>query len=135
MSYDLHFLRRKDLTLDNIGGILEGEIVKTDPHFITKEIKTKIIESLKSQGLAFDSFENHEESYVELNFPTYQVAMFSSQISISVPYWDINSEEGINKEVKQIVNTLLDNGFTGYDPQREEFITAKYKFQESFYRK
>ena len=30
------------------------------------------------------------------------------------------------------MNTLLDNGFTGFDPQKEEFITTKYKFTKSF---
>lgn len=73
-----------------------------------------------------------DEDYMELNFPTYQVSMFNSQFAISIPYWDSNSNDGINNEVKIITNTFLENGFTGYDPQTEEFIMAKYEFKKSF---
>src|SRR5690606_4945909 len=76
--------------------------------------------------------EKSDEDYLELNFPTYQVSMFDSQFAISVPYWDSNSDDAINNEIKIITNTLLDNGFTGYDPQTEEFIVTKYEFKKNF---
>jgi hypothetical protein len=132
MSYDIYFIKRKDLTSNNIETILESDVSKNDQHFVGKQIMIEIKDKLIQQGLKFEVFEKTDEDYLELNFPTYQVSMFNSQFAISVPYWDSNSNDGINNEIKIITNTLLDNGFTGYDPQTEEFIVAKYEYKKSF---
>ena len=132
MSYDIYFIKRKDLTSKNIETILESDVSKTDQHFVSKQIMLEIKDKLMQQGLKFEVFEKSDEDYLELNFPTYQVSMFNSQFAISVPYWDSNSDNGINNEIKIITNTLLDNGFTGYDPQTEKFIVTKYEFKKSF---
>ena len=132
MSYDIYFIKRKDLTSKNIETILESEVTKTDEHFVSKQKMLDIKDKLIQQGLKFEVFEKSDEDYLELNFPTYQVSMFNSQFAISVPYWDSNSDDGINNEIKIITNTLLDNGFTGYDPQTEEFIVTKYEFKKNF---
>ncbi|MFN8283325.1 MAG: hypothetical protein U0U67_08935 [Chitinophagales bacterium] len=132
MSYDIYFIKRKDLTSNNIETILESDVTKSDQHFVSKQIMHEIKNKLIQQGLKFEVFEKTDEDYLELNFPTYQVSMFNSQFAISVPYWDSNSDDGINNEIKIITNTLLDNGFTGYDPQTEEFIVTKYEFRKSF---
>ena len=132
MSYDIYFIRRKDLTSKNIETILEADVLELDQHFVSKQQMLEVKDKLIQQGLKFEIFEKPDEDYLELNFPTYQVSMFNSQFAISVPYWDRNSNDGINKEIKIIANTLLDNGFTGYDPQTEEFIIAKYEFKKSF---
>ena len=132
MSYDIYFIKRKDLTSKNIETILESEVSKTDEHFVSKQKMLDIKDKLIQQGLKFEVFEKSDEDYLELNFPTYQVSMFNSQFAISVPYWDSNSDDGINNEIKIITNTLLDNGFTGYDPQTEEFIVTKYEFKKNF---
>ena len=58
--------------------------------------------------------------------------MFNSQIAISLPYWDENSNDGVNNEVKQITNVLLSNDLKGFDPQTEDFITEPYEFQKTF---
>lgn len=132
MSYDIYFIKRKDLTSKNIETILESDVSKTDEHFVSKQTMLDIKDKLIQQGLKFDVFEKSDEDYLELNFPTYQVSMFNSQFAISVPYWDSNREDGINNEIKIITNTFLDNGFTGYDPQTEEFIVTKYEFKKNF---
>jgi hypothetical protein len=132
MSYDIYFIKRKDLTSNNIESILESDVSKTDQHFVSKQIMLEIKDKLAKQGLKFEVFEKTDEDYLELNFPTYQVSMFNSQFTISVPYWDSNSDNGINNEINLITNTLLDNGFTGYDPQTEEFIVTKYEFKKNF---
>lgn len=132
MSYDIYFIKRKDLTSNNIETILESDVTKSDQHFVSKQIMLEIKNKLIQQGLKFEVFEKTDEDYLELNFPTYQVSMFNSQFAISVPYWDSNSDDRINNEIKIITNTLLDNGFTGYDPQTEEFIVTKYEFKKSF---
>lgn len=107
-------------------------MLKTDKHFVTKQQMIELKDKLIQQGLKFEVFEKLDEDYMELNFPTYQVSMFNSQFAISIPYWDSNSNDEINNEVKIITNTFLENGFTGYDPQTEEFIMAKYEFKKSF---
>ena len=132
MSYDIYFIKRKDLNSKNIETILESEVSKNDQHFVTKQEMLELKDKLIQQGLKFEVFEKSDEDYLELNFPTYQVSMFNSQFAISVPYWDSNSDDGINNEIKIITNTLLDNGFTGYDPQTEEFIVTKYEFKKNF---
>ncbi|MBK7668783.1 MAG: hypothetical protein IPJ32_16475 [Sphingobacteriaceae bacterium] len=132
MSYDIYFIKSKALSVDNVDNILESEVKSSDEHYISKELMISIKNSLSSQGLKFEAFEQADKNYIELNFQTYQVSMFDSQIAISVPYWDSNKNDGINKEIKLITNVLLDNGFTGYDQQTGEFITTKYQFQKSF---
>ena len=133
MSYSIDFIKTKNLNFDNIYDLLET----TDPNpeneiFIEKELMNKIITELKEIGLEFEICEGKDRDYFELNFPTYQVSMFNSEIAISIPYWDQNSNEGISMEVKQITNTLIENGFTGFDSQTEEFITEQYEFQTAF---
>lgn len=132
MSYDIYFIKRKDLNSKNIETILESDVSKTDQHFVSRQTMIQIKNKLIQQGLEFEVFEKTDEDYLELNFPTYQVSMFDSQFAISVPYWDSNSDDQINNEIKIITNTFLDNGFTGYDPQTEKFIATKYEFKKNF---
>jgi hypothetical protein len=133
MSYDIYFIKKKDLNSENVYDILET----TEPNpeneiYISKDFMKSLIEQLKSEGLEFEIFEGKDEDYFELNFPTYQLSMYNSQLAISLPYWDENSSEGINKEIKQIANVFLKNDFTGFDPQTEEFITEPYELQKTF---
>lgn len=132
MSYDIYFIKRKDLTLNNIEAILESDALTTDNHFIRKQLMIKIKDKLVKQGLKFEVFEESNEGYLELNFPTYQVSMYNNQFEISVPYWNSNSNDGINNEIKIIINTFLEEGFTGYDQQTGEFIVSKYEFKRTF---
>jgi len=133
MSYDIYFIKKKDLNSDNVYDILETTEPKSDNEiFISKDLMKSLIEQLKSEGLEFETFEGKDEDYFELNFPTYQLSMFNSQVAISFPYWDENSNDGVNKEIKQITNVLLSNDLKGFDPQTEEFITEPYEFQKTF---
>ena len=133
MSYDIYFIKKKDIKSENVYKILET--IEPNPEneiYISKDFMKSLIEQLKSEGLEFDTFEGKGEDYFELNFPTYQLSMFNSQLAISLPYWDQNSSEVTNKEIKQITNIFLKNDFTGFDPQTEEFITEPYEFQKTF---
>jgi len=133
MSYEIYFIKKKDLNSDNIYDVMETIEPKSDNEiFLSKDFMKSLIEQLKSEGLEFEIFEGKDEDYFELNFPTYQLSMFNSQIAISLPYWDENSNDGVNKEVKQITNVLLYNELKGFDPQTEEFITESYEFQQTF---
>lgn len=132
MSYEIYFIKRKDLTSKNIEKILESEALKTDNHFINKHKMLELKDKFIQQGLKFSVFEKPNEDYIELNFPTYQVSMFNNQFAISATYWESNSNDVINNEIKLITNILLDNGFTGYDPQTEEFILSKYEINKTY---
>ncbi len=133
MSYDIYFIKKKDLNPDSVYDILETTESNSDNEiFISKDFMQSLIKELKSDGLEFEIFEGKDEDYFELNFPTYQLSMFNNQIAISLPYWDENSNDGINKEVKQITNVLLRNDLKGFDPQTEEFITEPYELQKTF---
>ena len=133
MSYDIYFIKKKDLNSENVYDIMETTEPKPDNEiFISKDFMKSLIEQLNSEGLEFKIFKGKDEDYFELNFPTFQLSMFNSQIAISLPYWDENSNDGVNNEVKQITNVLLSNDLKGFDPQTEDFITEPYEFQKTF---
>jgi hypothetical protein len=133
MSYDIYFLKKKDLNSENVYDILETTEPNPDNEiYLSKDDMKTLIEDLRSEGLDFEVFEGQDEDYYELNFPTFQLSMFNGQISISLPYWDQNSNDGINKEVKIITNVLLENDLTGFDPQTGDFIIEPYEIQGTF---
>ena len=133
MSYDIYFIKKKDLNSENVYDIMETTEPKPDNEiFISKDFMKSLIEQLNSEGLEFKIFKGKDEDYFELNFPTFQLSMFNSQIAISLPYWDENSNDGVNNEVKQTTNVLLSNDLKGFDPQTEDFITEPYEFQKTF---
>jgi hypothetical protein len=133
VSYEIYFIKKKDLKAENANLILESaKPTESDELFVSKDLMLEIKTILKEKGLSFEVFESKSEDYIELNFPTYQISMFNSQIAISLPYWDSNSNDGINKEIKIITNVLIENGFTGFDPQTEQIINEKFEFQKAF---
>ena len=132
MSYVIHFIKSKNLTINEAYSLLESESNSESETFVSKGLMSKIITQIKSQGLAFELFEDKKKDHFELTFSSYQLAMFNSEIALAIPYWDENSNEGINKEIKLITNILIDNGFTGFDSQTEEFITKKHDISTNF---
>ncbi len=123
MSYDLYFVKSKKLTLENVDEFLADDASESDEHFISKALMKEIRETLENNGLSFKTCEGEAGDSWELNFETYQVSMFHSQIAISLPYWDINSSDTIGNEVKLISKGLFEKGFTGCDPQTSKFYT------------
>lgn len=137
MSYEVTFIKnRVNLSLKNIGHILEDTDAKeTDFDFFPLKFRESLISVLKDEGLEFDVFKSGKEvtgSYFELNFPTYQVYFFDTQISIVVPYWDENTSKKIDNEIKIISNVLLVNDLVGYDSQTDEIITEQYSLDSNF---
>jgi hypothetical protein len=132
MSYHIDFIKRNDLTSQNIETILETDVLMTDQHFVSKQLMLEIKDKLMQAGLKFEVFEGKDKDCLELNFPTYQIGMYNSMVTIAVPYWDDNSKDSINWEMEIIQSILLDYGFTGYDPQTEAFIISNHGFKSSF---
>jgi hypothetical protein len=133
LGYSLDFILNKKLTLDNVYEVLEmTDPSATDDHYVSPELMESLISEIEALGIPFELFTPDEGNYFELNFPTYQVMLYSSEVVISVPYWDDNADETIDSEIKQISNILLKNNFTGFDSQTEEFIDKPYQFQETF---
>jgi hypothetical protein len=66
MSYDIYFIKRKDLTSNNIETILESDVSKSDQHFVSKqlmlEIKDKLIHNI---GLAIWRLKCFYETFVQ----------------------------------------------------------------------
>lgn len=132
MSYDLYFLKSKKPTLDNIDEFLAEDASESDEHFISSVLMKEISATLEEKGLKFESFEGKEGDYLELNFDTFQVSMFHSQIAISLPYWDVNRSDAVNKQVKLISNVLFERGFTGCDPQTSRLFADSDAFSTEF---
>lgn len=132
MSYDIYFIRSNKLSADNVDEYLESEASDGDQHFITRELMNAIRVELVGKGLIFETFEGKEDDYLELDFETYQISMFNSQIAVSLPYWDVNSANAINNEIQLVSKVLIGKGFTGYDPQTGEFFTKEKLFSTDF---
>ena len=132
MSYDLYFIKSDKLSSENIDEFLETEASEDDQHFISKGLMNEVKADLAANGLSFETFEGNEDDYVELNFESYQISMFHSQIAISLPYWDVNSSDAIDNRVKLISKVLNERGFTGYDPQSGKFFTEGVTFSTEF---
>ncbi|MGQ0541769.1 MAG: hypothetical protein ACT4O9_07960 [Blastocatellia bacterium] len=132
MSYDLYFIKSKRLSSENIDEFLEEEAAEDDEHFISNALKNEIRVTLKDNGLVFETFEGKEDDYLELNFESYQISMFNSQIAVSLPYWDVNSSDVIGNEIQLISKALFEKGFTGYDPQTSKFFVEAACFSAQF---
>jgi hypothetical protein len=69
MSYDIYFIKRKDLTSNNIETILESDVSKSDQHFVSKqlmlEIKDKLIQQGFNIGLAIWRLKCFYETFVQ----------------------------------------------------------------------
>lgn len=117
MSYDVSFIKGARITSEMVEEILAFEASPQDEHFISKALKDEVKIALKERGLRFEVFEESKEEYVELNFETYQISMFDSEISISLPYWDENGSGKIKDELHEIARILIEKGFTGYNVQ------------------
>jgi len=134
MSYDIYFIKRKDLNLNNVNQILEADVIKSSKHFVSKELMMKIKESLISKGLKFEVFVGNDEDYLELNFPSYQVSMFNIQIALSIPYLDANNNDIITEEVKQkVIKACKEDKFKSFGPYKVEKLETidgwKYYFE------
>ncbi|MEQ1605504.1 MAG: hypothetical protein ABL999_11615 [Pyrinomonadaceae bacterium] len=134
MSYDIYFIKSDGLSSENIDEYLETEVSDTDQHFISKALMNEVKVELAANGLSFETFEGKQDDYVELNLETYQISMSNSQIAVSLPYWDINSSDAIDIEVKLISKVLIERGFTGYDPQTGKCFTEPTTFLTEFSR-
>ena len=117
MSYGVSFIKGDRITSEIVEEMLAFEASPQDEHFISKALKDEVKIALKERGLRFEVFEESKEGYVELNFETYQISMFDSEISISLPYWDENSSSKIKDELQEIARILIEKGFTGYNVQ------------------
>lgn len=132
MSYEIYFLRTKELNSENIHTVLEDNHPSVNSYaYISKSLMESLIAQLKSNKLNFTVKESDTKDYYELNFPTYQIAMFNSEVVLSVPFWDENETNKIDTEIKKISNVLLQNGFIGFEPQMEEIINTPYKLKSN----
>ncbi len=136
MSYDVYFINKEQLNRENIYEVLEvNQPKKEDEIYISKSLMESIITQMESEGLSFEKTKSSEEDYFELNFNSYQLSMFNSQIVLSIPYWHENGEAKIMDEVERIFRILKKFGLKDFDPQTEEInggpSLIKHKFVET----
>lgn len=129
MSYDLSFIYKTKIDLNNVWDILETNVSETDEHYISAELRKQLSHDLQELG-RFEVFQSDE--HLELTSETCQISIFESAVSLSIPYWDVNESSHVSNEIKEITNLLIDHDFTGFDAQTEQFITEKYVVKDSF---
>jgi hypothetical protein len=132
MSYDIYFIKSKDLIQGNLEDFLVGEVSPDDKHYISKEMMSKLKDSIAELGNNFELIENQDENFIEMKFESFEVSIFSSQVVISIPYWIEELDESITSQIEVISQLFIDNGFTGYDQQTDVIFSGDNKFHDSF---
>lgn len=133
MSYDIYFIKSKNLNQDNIEELIESEVSSSDEHFISREEMDNLKDSVASIGYEYELYEHeNEEYYFEMSFKNYRLSVFQSQAVISVPYWPEIVDDSLGKEIEAITQVFINKGFSGYDQQTGQVFTSGYLFLDSF---
>lgn len=119
MSYTIYFLKHTGLNEENVDAILEATATPQDQHFISPQEQIIIKEQLTQSGLPCTVFENLEKGHIEINYSVFQVMIFNGSIVLDFPF-GIEDDE-INEQIDLVANTLISNGYIGYDPQTGDF--------------
>jgi hypothetical protein len=132
MSYDIYFIKTKNLCNENLEDYLVGDVSTNDEHYISLELINELKEKITNLDFKFEVNMNNEEGFLEFSFTNFQVSLISSQAVISVPYWIESLDESTTNEIESILHTFIDSGFTGYDQQTDRIFSDGYKFFDSF---
>lgn len=133
MSYDIYFIKSKNLNTDNIDELLEGEVAENDIHFISQDEMGALVDEIFELGIDYETIEGDSaDFYIELDFGKFSLSIFNSQAGLTVPYWNELAEEKYATQIESIARVFLKRGYSIYDPQAEEISAEDYKFLESF---
>ena len=130
MAYELFFINKENLGLKEASTILNTKASESDDFFISKELMMEIKSALRKKGLRFQSENMGNE--MEFNFPTFQIALFSNLILLSIPHWKGNHSDEVSETIEDICETLDEFGMSIYDPQSTSVVSDHYDFNESF---
>ena len=130
MSYDIYFVNKSKITLEEIELIIENEAEDGDPLYISKTLMNDIITLFKSNDLNFSVFSDETGKNLELTFQNFQIQIFTNQICLSIQY--SVSDNNIYSEIKKITDLFIHLGFTGFDPQINKILDEDFSFSESY---
>ncbi len=129
MSYDIHFIKKKDITIQESLEFLEKQKISKEYQFSeseTKQMVSEIVEMNQHKGV------DTTKDSTAIDFDTFQVSMYDTQLTISIPYVKENLAQKIIVQVNCVIDVFLENGCSGLDGQSEKFIDDDYSFKTSF---
>lgn len=130
MAYELFFINKEHLETGEAKNILSAKGIEGDDFFISKAFMLEIKSTLRDKGLHFQSEDQGNE--MEFNFPTFQIALFSNQIVLSIPHWKGNHSDEVSDTIEEICDILNDFGMSIYDPQSASVESNDFDVAESF---
>lgn len=129
MSYDLHFIKNKNLTILQALDSLEKKSVSNEFQFSESETKNIVSEITRMNQ---HSAINNNGTSTEIEFDLFKISLFQNQLSISIPFVKENLSQKTSVQVNSIIDIFLENGCVGLDGQIEKFIDDDYSFKTSF---
>jgi len=130
MSYDIHFIKKKNITLEESLDFLGKQKVSKEYQFSEAETKNMISEVVEMNQ--HKEINTTKDSSV-IEFETFQVSMFKNQLTISVNYKKENLAQKNIVLVNCVIDAFLENdSCVGLDGQVEKFIDDDYSFKSSF---
>ena len=121
MSYDILFVKTKDLSPDSIDELLEGEVAENDIHFISQDEMGALVDEIFELGIDYETIEDNSDGLsIELDFEKFSLSIFNSQAGLTVPYWNELADEKYAAQVESIAKIFLKRGYSIYDPQTED---------------
>jgi len=130
MSYNLLFLHGQGINKDNIQRVMAGSEPRNGA--IDVKLLNKLESDLSANGYRYETISSKDRNMIELLFPSYNMSILKSRIAVSVPYLENDSSESIREDLLNIIRTLKNNGFTGYDPQTGDLVNEQYDIVTSY---
>jgi len=112
----------------------------TKPDYRAKKIQEDIIsktnlcseiENLLKKQEFFYKMTTFNDGITEISMQGYSLFLIDNRVSIIIPNWDMCNLDTFYEEITLIVDTLLNKGLTGYDPQAEKIVTRNYDVRVS----
>ncbi len=133
MGYGISFVRFEGLNESNVEEVFADELLSEHPEqYLSLEFRESLMLSLRSHGLRFEAHYYDQTDSLELDFGTFDLRLYSTQIGLSIPYWDSNNEKSVMIIISQIISIIVDFGLVGHDPQCDEFIRDTHDVELHF---
>ncbi len=129
MSYDIHFIKKKNITIQESLDFLEKKKISKDNQFSEAETKSMVAEIVEMNQ---HKDVNTTKDSTTIDFDTFQVSLYKSQLSIAISYQKESLAQKNIVLVNCVIDTFLENDSIGLDGQVEKFIDDDYSFKASF---
>ena len=129
MSYDIHFIKKKNITIQQSLEFLEQQKVSKEHKFTEAETKNMISEVVEMNQ---HKEINTTKDSTTIDFDTFQVSLNKNQLAISINYIKESLAQKNIVLVNCVIDAFLENDCVGLDGQVEKFIDDDYSFKTSF---